>query len=342
MSEAKLLKSKPTTIVSWALLIAQVLDRAAVDGKQLFLDAGIDLDSVSSPQERLLVADMAKVWALAVERTGDPYFALRLAPVFQPSMYSAMGVAMASSRSVKDALQRCVKYYQLTSDAAILSLELQPQSVDLVYVIPEGNRPVADEAMEAFCITLVALFRNAIDSLAPLAVEFEHEKSLDSAPFEAYFRCPVTFGQPVTRLRFSADVLDQPLLFANPELARVIDEWGEQYLSSFRADQLSTKVKAYILQHLALGETDQAHAAKELGVSVRSMQRKLGQEGTTYSELLDECRHKMALKYIAQKKIPIIEIAYLLGFSDQSNFSRSFRRWTNTTPQKYREQSLAG
>ena len=341
MPESSLLQSKPTTIASWVLLVAQALDNAGVNSKGLFLKAGIHLDKSVSPQARFPSHQMAKVWQLAVEETNDPYFALQLAPIFQPSIYSAIGISISSSKNFHEALSRAVKYHQLASDAAQLQLEISPDYVDLIFIVPEENRPVADEAIEAFCITLLVLFRSMSDAtLAPLSVTFEHVKNVNSEPYEQYFSAPVAFTQSQTRIRFSSDILERDLLFANPQLAAVVDEWVEQYLSSFKSDLISTDVKAYVLHHLALGDTDQSSAASSLGLSVRSLQRKLKLEDTSYSDILDECRQQMAKKYIRQKQIPIAEIAYLLGFSDQSNFTRSFRRWTDNTPQKYREKLL--
>jgi AraC-like DNA-binding protein len=339
VNEARLVTGKPTTIASWAFLVSRALDEAAIDSNRVFLNAGIDLSATKSPQDRIPVEKMATVWKQCVTLTKDPYFALRLAPLFQPSTYSALGMAVSTSKTFEDALKRCRKYHQLTSDAALLSLEITPDAVDIEFHIPEQNRPVADEAIEAFCITMMVLFRHMINpSLSPISVEFEHKKDISPEPYETFFHAPVSFSQPVTRLRFPADLLDRPVLFSNPQLAQVLDEWIENYLADASDDLLSTKVKAYIFKHLALGEMGQNDAAKFLCVSVRSLQRKLSEEGTTYSELLDDCRHSLALKYISRRNIPITEIAFLLGFSDQSNFSRSFKRWTGTTPQKYRSQ----
>ena len=106
----------------------------------------------------------------------------------------------------------------------------------------------------------------------------------------------------------------------------------------FSQDLVSTKVKTYILDNLLKGDVELAQIASSLHLGLRTLQRKLKAEGKSFNELLDECRHHMATKLLSEQRVPLIEISYMLGFSDQSGFTRAFRRWTNTSPKHYRDQ----
>ena len=123
---------------------------------------------------------------------------------------------------------------------------------------------------------------------------------------------------------------------ANPELAENIDTWMREYLARFDANSLSVKVRRLLAETLPDGEFKQDHVASALAMSVRSLQRNLHKEGVNFKELLEMTRQDMAMKYIEEKQLSIIEICCLLGFSDQSNFTKAFKRWTGKTPHSYR------
>ena len=342
MPESTLIPKTPTTVGAWALLIAKTLESCNVDSHAVFAEAGLDLDTAKNPGARYLVHDMARVWELAVLKTGDPCFALRLPEFFQPSAYSALGLALASSRNINNALQRSIRYYQLTTDAAELSLQENDSFIELIFTIPPSHDTVAVEAIEAFTATIIGLFRTMTwEGFSPVAVEYKHGKDTGAEQYENFFGCAVTFNQSVTKVVFTKEQLAIELAFPNPSLAATLDEWMTQYLAQFRVDLVSTKVQSYLLNHITLGNTDQKSVAADLALSVRALQRKLKEEGTSFSKLFDNCRRQLAIKFISQKKIPLIEVTYMLGFSDQSNFSRAFRRWTDMTPHEYQEQRLS-
>lgn len=338
MSATTLLPNTPTTIGTWALLIGRALDTYGVDGEAIFKQAGLNLADARVPNARFPVHQMAVVWREAVAQTGDPCFALRLTKFFQPNIYSAVGLSLASSRTVGEGLKRCLRYYQLTTDAAQLSLEEHEDEVHLLYTIPPEHQPVADEAVEAFSATMVALFRTMMgEDFGPKAVYYTHDKTAWQEKYQEFFQCPVSFNQPLTRMVFDREALDQEQLFANPTLTATLDEWMNQYLAQFKAELISTRVQAYLLQHLIDGVTDQQTVASHFNMSVRALQRKLKEEETSFSALLDNCRQHLATRYVAEAKVPLAEITYMLGFSDQSNFARAFKRWTGVAPQQYRD-----
>jgi len=340
MVERTLLPNTPTTLASWALLLGRAIDSYGIDSAPLFADAGVSLEEARVPNARIPVHKMAKVWQAAVEHTGDPCVALRLTRFFQPNIYSAVGLSIASSRSIGEGLRRCLRFYQLTTDAAVLSLEVSQDEQSLVLTIPPENEPVAGEAVEAFCATMLVLFRTMLDdSFAPKAVNFQHSKDADTQGFDDFFLCEVRFSQPRTEMIFDSQQLEQEQLFANPVLTATLDEWMGQYLAQFKADLTSTKVQAYLLANLIDGAPEQQVVAKHFGLSVRALQRRLKEEETSFIALLDNCRQHLATKYVAEDKVPLAEITYMLGFSDQSNFARAFKRWTGVSPQAYRDNS---
>ena len=118
MNEAKkvmattLIQDTPSTIASWARLLARALDDCGIDATQVIADAGLDLEQARDPNTRFPARKMAPVWALAVERSGDPCFALRLPNFASPSMYGALSMALISSRNLREATERAVLYHR--------------------------------------------------------------------------------------------------------------------------------------------------------------------------------------------------------------------------------------
>lgn len=132
-----------------------------------------------------------------------------------------------------------------------------------------------------------------------------------------------------------SDILDR-LITSNPALARVNDEQVESYLASFEDISTSRDVVGKIVERLQDGPPNQKQVAEALNVSNRTLQRKLKDEGTSFIDLLQDTRLQLAEKYLSQPQRSIVEIAYLLGFSEPSTFSRAFKRWTGQAPADYR------
>ncbi|MBB6521763.1 AraC family transcriptional regulator [Pseudoteredinibacter isoporae] len=338
MTESTLIPNTPSTTASWAQLIAKAIESYGLDSRPLFEKAGIDIEQIKAPNARVPVYKMEVVWRGAVEQCEDPAFALTVAKHFQPNAFSAIGMAMASSSTLLEGLRRCIRFYRLTSDGALLSLNESAGYIRLLFEIPAEHVEVTEEAMEAFIGCMVQLFRSMLGAdFSPAAANFIHHQE-NETPYQQFFNCKVGFGEKHYELIFNKSDTEQELLFANPNLGDVLDEWMTKYLARFQSELLSTKVRAYLLDYLIDGDVDQKQVAEHMGMSARAMQRKLKEEGSSFSELLDACRLHFAEQFLRDGKLTLAEITFMLGFSDQSNFSRAFKRWTGTSPQQYRSK----
>jgi AraC-like DNA-binding protein len=137
-------------------------------------------------------------------------------------------------------------------------------------------------------------------------------------------------------LVFDRESVERRLDGGNPELARHNDAIALQYLSQLERDNIEVRVREVLTQQLANGEPSQEDIAEILNMSARTLQRKLGECGTTYKEILDNTRHALALAYLSAPRHSLSEITYLLGFSAGSCFTRAFRRWTGLSPSDWR------
>jgi AraC-like DNA-binding protein len=177
---------------------------------------------------------------------------------------------------------------------------------------------------------------------SPLRIEFRRQCPSKIDDFQSLLRAPLQFGAAHTRLIFDCESIERPLDGGNPELARHNDAIALQYLSQIERDNIQARVRDLLTQRLAHGEPSQEDVAELLNMSARTLQRKLGDGGTTYKEILDETRRVLALAYLSAPRHSVSDVTYLLGFSAGSSFTRAFRRWTGQSPSVWRASASAG
>jgi AraC-like DNA-binding protein len=146
----------------------------------------------------------------------------------------------------------------------------------------------------------------------------------------------VLFGQETLGLYFDLNTLRDPLAGASRELAQHNDQIVMQYLEKLNRDDIVNRVRAQIVTGLSGGNFSRAAIAASVNMSASTLQVKLARAGQSFQQMLDETRHELALGYIEQSRLLITEIAFMLGFSDLSNFIRAFKRWTGKSPTEFR------
>lgn len=335
----------PSTISSYVLLIAKALEEDGHDSEALFRQLGMDPAGLSDPHVRYPVTSVQKLWKAAAQLTNDACFGLKAAQHWHPTTLHALGYAWFASNSLKDALQRIERYVRLVSTAAKARLEQEEKGhrfileYDEIIQEKEEAEVMATEAIEAALAILVRMCRLSFDDeLNPLKISFQHAEPVCSNRIRQYFQCPVYFEQPENSILFSHEVLNTRLPTANAILAGNNDRLIKEYLARLDKSILSAQVKARLLELLPSGQVNEERMASLLNVSLRSLQRKLKEEGTTFKALLEATRHELAENYIRDSSLSISEITYLLGFSEPSNFTRAFKRWQGVSPSVYREE----
>jgi AraC-like DNA-binding protein len=179
------------------------------------------------------------------------------------------------------------------------------------------------------------------DSFDPRRVTMSRPDLPDPAPFTHYFRAPIKYSGNEDSICFDkADALTA-LPTADAEVACDNEKIVQEYLARFDRSSVAMQVRARLTEQLSSGHATQDSVADALHMSLRRLQRRLHNEGTSYKRLLDETRRELAVHYMAESHRSINEITYVLGFSEPSNFSRAFRRWTGKSPSAYREQAPA-
>lgn len=330
-----------TVLTSWSRAVRRALDLKGCDSAAMFAAAGLDIAALDDPNARYPLAGTTRLWRLATEATGDPCFGLAVASAVTQTTFHALGYSLTASATLHEAFERIVRYFRLVTDAVELELSRQHDGYHFTIRPRPGPELPADEAVDAF-VALFIRFCRAMRGRAfsPLQVRLARPAPDREAVacFAAAFRAPLEFGCPTTELWFDAMAFESRLEGANPELARLNDEVALRYLARFDRDNLNARLRAALVEQLPRGEPSAAKLAAMLNLSLRSLQRRLADEGTSYEDLLTATRRELALSHLADRRYSIGEVAYLLGFADASSFNRAFKRWTGQTPGQYRER----
>lgn len=320
---------------SHALQIAEVVARFGVTPAQLFAGFDVDLDGLADPGRRVPISAVQKVATRAVELSGEPGLGFYLGLSMRASSHGYVGFAAMSAKTLREALALAVRFAPTRSDVIALSTEERggEASITITELAPLGA------ARELVITSFVVGLHEIAAAIAGRRVPDRAEVALPEPPYAKRFRHVhgdrIRWNKPAHRLVFEAAALDWPLVQADPAAMRLAREQCERELDALRADGMSTRVRAIAVTASGAFRTIE-DAASTLGTSVRTLKRRLADEGTTFSALVDEQRRARALATLASKDATLESVAASAGYSDVANFTRAFRRWTGTTPASYR------
>jgi AraC-like DNA-binding protein len=327
-----------TTHAGIAMTMARTLQSYGVDVGSLFESVGLSSEVLPGADQRIESVRLQQLWRAAEEITGDSAFGIRFAENMHPGALQGLGFSWVASNTLYEAFIRLVRYYRVIATAGEIVLEDEPttETVTLIYETPGEVGDAATVSLDAALAVFVQLCRFTKDpSFGPTNVSLRRAPPADQEPFDQFFRCPVIYSSDRDALVFDRLTLDESLPMGNPELARANDQVIVEYLKRHDRSDISNQVRACIIECLPSGSPSQATVAESLHMSVRSLQRKLGEQEQTFSGLLESIRRELAEQYLTGPRHTIAEVAYLLGYSEPGNFTRSFKRWSGKTPQQF-------
>ncbi len=327
-----------TTITTASQTLWRVLESYGVDPAGLFAQAGLDPAQWQEPGARFEDAKLDRAWQLAVEATGDPCIGLRVARFFSPASLQALGFVWLTSDTLYDALSRTVRYFRAISETLELELALSGETCRLAVARVLRRRESQEQAMDAFWAALISLCRlSTSEEFTPSALYLARREPPCVAEFYGLFRAPITFLAERDAMELRRADVERRLPTANRVLARANERAVADYVAALDQSRFPDRVRLKLIEQLPSGGVEAEQVARALKMSLRTLQRRLAEEGTSYSVLLDEARCALALRFIGDEDMPVKEATYVLGFSEPANFTRAFRRWTGLSPTAYRE-----
>jgi len=300
----------------------------------LFTEAGIDPDALQRPDGRIQFDRAIKLWESVDALFKDPCLGIEFPKYWHPSHYQALGCAWISSKTLREALGRLHRYAKIISETLIIHLSegADDLSVEVDFVHPFSSA-IHRLVMTATLANLVLMSRiNYGRNLNPKRVSFKHARPACAGDYFFFFKTDVVFGAEKDAVAFSGEVLDKALVGLNPQMAQHADKVALEYLAKLDKSDIVSRVNAQIVEMMPSGEATAGKVSRKLAMSERSLGRKLQEKGTSFRELLNKTRKEMASHYLKEARVELVEIPYLLGYTDYTAFFKAYKRWTGQSP----------
>lgn len=338
--------SRPTVVASLVRSIVRGAEHAGVDPRAILAHAAIDEQRLE-PDDRVAYSAYVALWEEIGRRTSDPFFGLHLAEsAIDESSFSTVGFAARSCETFGAAIERVVAYSRLLNEATETRLELRAREARVIDGPRDLRRPWPRHTAECILAAYVVLGERWTGAdLRPNLVSFQHPRPPVTDELERVFRCPIRFSQPLNRIDFPRAHLEVPMKGAQRPLREFLDRHARSQMAPLASADVTEQLRAIIGDALPSGEPKLAWAARKLGTSARTLQRRLEGEGLSYVGIVDDVRHELALRMMREPSVSIREIGFLLGFSEPKAFRRAFQRWTGASPRAHRsgaQSPLAG
>ncbi len=329
-----------TVLAALSAALLEALCALGADRAALLARAALSEEDLTDPDRRIALELHLRLLERLPEFGDDA--GLRVGVHLAHRGLGVIGLAMEASRTVGDALALLQRYRALVLEEAVPRLAVDGDAVALTQVLPPRVARLRLPAESQAAATVTTLRALADAALAPKRVCLPHAAPADPRPHAALFRCPIEWGAAEWKLVFPRTLLDRPLSRHNPALAAYLARRAEALRMTLRdAGTVTEQVRRAIEVSLAQGEPALATIARRLGMSGRSLQRRLHGEATSFAAVLDEVRRVRAFERLADPALSVAEVAFLLGYAEPAAFNHAFKRWTAQTPQQWRAAGLA-
>jgi AraC-like DNA-binding protein len=307
------------------------------DRAELLEAAGIDLDFLAQIDGRVPIKQLSHIWLEASRLSGDPHFGLRAAMNVPAGAFGVVEFAASRNLTLEAAYRQFTRYARLLVDGVNVELRVDGDNAVLTYHRSPEVPPFRHMLEYTLALCYLIGRRLARRPWKPTLVTFAHQAPPDTSLHEEVFDSPVVFDRDNASIIFDREYLRLPLADADPMMLAILENRLDMMLTELPDLPVSSKVRRVVSSLLSSGESPRLEeAAKALGVSARTLQRRLRDEGNNYHDVIEDLRRDMAVGYLGVEELAICDVAYLLGFSEPSAFHRAFRRWMGMTPAEYR------
>lgn len=250
----------------------------------------------------------------------------------------ALGLAMKTAPRLRDSLERAERYFSLLTDTVAYQLDDRWDPAVFTLVQKSGPHPALDLRNECALCGFGRVFKEFVGpELAYDLVSFRHEAPGAVERYEDFFGCPVRFGAGRTAIALRSAMLELPTRLGDAAVSRFLTKHLDAEMGALTTeDSVERALAEHLSQALSNGIPKAGAVARALGMSERTLYRRLSETGLTYQDVLENTQRSLAETLLAQQTFSIPDIAFLTGFSEQSSFSRAFKRWVGRSPGAYR------
>jgi AraC-like DNA-binding protein len=314
------------------------LDSMKVDIDTFLRSLRVDPASVKSPDARIPIETYLLIQDEAAEYVNDPYFGLHMGEFAEAGSWSILGYMMMNCKTLGESFEKSGRYSRIIGNLIEARAELKFNKVKAIFFTPPHAPKMSRHCFEATFSSSVRMMRSLTGvDINPLEVTFIYPEPDSRSEYERIFQCPVLFGQKENSFTVAMSAVNIPILMANPSLLEHFEKYAQDFLAEMdRNDEHTRTVTKIILSRLDDEALSINKVAKEMAVSVRTLQKRLDEEGVAFSDLHKDIRQRLAQKYL-RENYTVEQITYLLGFSEPSVFRKAFKKWSGVTPREYRE-----
>jgi AraC-like DNA-binding protein len=321
--------------------LLEAIRTAGADPDQILRTLNFD-GSVLSDAERFIPCSVfARILEEAARITRDHCFGLHFGERFNPKNIGPLAYVVLNSPTIAVADQQVTRYVKLYNQAGNASCMVEGERAYLQYVLCDLEIESPRQQNEyGMAIRLNAIRMMMGSQWAPLEVQFAHAAPDEISEHQRIFGAPVLFGYKTNNFVIESELLTCQVPAADPRLYRIMKRYLEEILREMPENPgVLASVRRVIAESMRDGDPSLRRVAKKMAVSPRTLQRQIKEHGMEFKNLVDDTRRHFALSYLKDRRNTLTEIAFLLGYSEASAFTRAFKRWTGVTPLVYRRQS---
>lgn len=271
----------------------------------------------------------------------QPGFSIRVGKLMVLDDYDVLGLAWKTCFSPRDMFKRCERFFILMTDTQLFKVHDEGETGSVTIYRDATRRGIEISNESSIVATLTVIHKITGIKIWPVKVLFAHEAPEDIKPYEDFFNCGILFGQMYNRLVFRSVDLDTKSLKADRSINQFMMERLQEKAEGIEvsANKLLSDTQSLIKDALPSGIPFASEIGKNLGMSTRTLSRRLSEKGTTYRQLVQDTQQMISTDLLENSSETVSEIAFQTGFSEQSAFNRAFKRWTGLSPLEYRKSS---
>ncbi|WP_166269657.1 AraC family transcriptional regulator [Marinobacter caseinilyticus] len=340
--QARDIVENPQVAASSTLALVYYLENlGCLDAARVEAILGGALDHLQTPDQTIEANSHYQLWAYAEEASGDPAIGLHAGQVIDPERMGLVGHVFFNCDTLGEAVIQYVRLHRLINESVELTFEQTGDQALLTWQADTSGHYCRQDMDRTLAAALCRTRHFIHPDFAVDWVELAHPRPSYAGEYQRVMGCPASFDAPVTRVAFSSQYLSHPIPRRNPYVFSAVLKQVNSVLARMQTRRaFSRKVRRLISRQMATERIDADSLAKQCHMSRQTLYRRLKKEGLSFHDLVEQVRKDKAMRYVAADRYALGEIAFLLGFSELSAFSRAFKRWTGIAPAQFRAQHL--
>jgi AraC-like DNA-binding protein len=319
----------------WVKAAIKALEQQGAECAEVLRSAELTPADFDAFDRRLPLRKSDAFFEQAASHVRDDLFGFRVGKTTSTGFFGVIAYLGIASATLEQAMLNHVKYINIFVDGYRLAFNKGNETTQLIYRETDRGSYLQRQANEAGMAALLSNYRQGTGRiLRPAEIHFHHQRTETPAEMKLFFGCPIHFGSDIHGIVFRTSDLDTPLVNADGDLITLMSNIADGILDKRRTSPKTfiSNVEFHIIDGLSKGQSSASRVAKKLAMTERTFARRLNDEGTTFSEILEGVRRNLAEEYLHKSELTLPEIAFLLGYSDSPAFIRAYKRWFGKTP----------